>query len=290
MASLVRVDNMPNLNSACFGLNSSPTEFITGFNNNFPNLEYGLTNPGFKNTMILQSLQTIPIYNEVLGFQIFEQKKKALGGSYSTVLSHTEVPPMYNNPRMDSRRIAHESISTTQSCSLNGSRNESSHPIAKNTNVRRTSKNHMNMNAFEAKIEQNCFGEQEMNQFNSNYQPLIVSKGTNVVIPPGFIQVQTEQSCNRKTKLVTKCEHTDKKHYAKGLCSSCYHKGGRTKKSWNCEHKDRVHYAKGCCQDCYILIHSKRGKRMLRSVIEEEVNDIANIIKGNKATSEVSAF
>ena len=38
-----------------------------------------------------------------------------------------------------------------------------------------------------------------------------------------------EDSFERKTKIVTKCEHTSRKHYAKGMCSTCYHKSGRTK-------------------------------------------------------------
>lgn len=45
------------------------------------------------------------------------------------------------------------------------------------------------------------------------------------------------------------CEHTWRKHHAKGLCKRCYEKYGRTKKPWNCEHQ--VHFARGLCRKCY---------------------------------------
>lgn len=107
----------------------------------------------------------------------------------------------------------------------------------------------------------------------------MLPKGSSAAIPPGYIQIQTEKPANRKTKVVTKCEHTDRKHYAKGLCSSCYHKGGRTKKSWNCEHKDRLHYAKGCCHECYVTFHSKRGKKKLRKTINQDLSEISKAME-----------
>uniref|UniRef100_A0A7S3JAI6 Uncharacterized protein n=1 Tax=Euplotes harpa TaxID=151035 RepID=A0A7S3JAI6_9SPIT len=92
------------------------------------------------------------------------------------------------------------------------------------------------------------------------FTPIIVQSGSMAYIPPGYIRVDCQKETARPTKLVTNCEHVDRKHYAKGLCSTCYHKGGRTKLAWNCEHPDRLHYAKGCCNDCYIQFHSNRGK------------------------------
>ena len=56
-------------------------------------------------------------------------------------------------------------------------------------------------------------------------------------------------------KKVTQCEHTDRKHYAKGLCNNCYHKHGRKKAPWNCKHK--VMYASGMCHNCYINRYNK---------------------------------
>lgn len=108
------------------------------------------------------------------------------------------------------------------------------------------------------------------------YQPIIVPQGTQISIPDGYIKVDAEKCSNRKTKVVTNCEHTDRKHYAKGLCSTCYHKGGRTKLAWNCGHRDRLHYAKGCCQDCYLQFHSKRGKKMNRkkALKDKQLKDV----------------
>ena len=54
------------------------------------------------------------------------------------------------------------------------------------------------------------------------------------------------------------CGHEDKSHYAKGMCSNCYHKYGRTKKPWNCTH-DKL-YAGGMCQNCYINKYNKKRR------------------------------
>lgn len=54
------------------------------------------------------------------------------------------------------------------------------------------------------------------------------------------------------------CGHEDKQHYAKGLCSNCYHKYGRTKRPWNCPHEKL--YAGGMCQNCYINSYNKKKR------------------------------
>jgi len=287
---------LQSLNSACSVLNSSPTEFITGFGGSLPNLDFGITNPGFNKNMILNSLKEIPILQEVIDFKRMETQNIALkAGQEQMVFSNFETQCLQKN-NSGMKKNASEAVSTTQSCSLNNSSHESSHPICDSNKLGRFD----SLNANNAMNTPPAFFEQNMNfsgetgpvaQSSGSYQPLIIPEGSNVIIPQGYIQVQTEtKSCSRKTKVVTECEHKDRKHYAKGLCSSCYHKGGRTKKAWNCEHKDRIHYAKGCCQDCYISFHSKRGKKKLRKVIEEEVNDIANVIRGDAKTSMEFAF
>lgn len=55
-------------------------------------------------------------------------------------------------------------------------------------------------------------------------------------------------SLNSKKKRNT-CGHTDRKHYAKGLCSLCYHKKSRDQKPKLCPH-DKL-YARDLCQKCY---------------------------------------
>jgi hypothetical protein len=52
--------------------------------------------------------------------------------------------------------------------------------------------------------------------------------------------------------MVTKCEHTDKPFYAKGMCKNCYHMMGRKKLADKCPHTDRSNYAHGVCKNCYL--------------------------------------
>ena len=51
----------------------------------------------------------------------------------------------------------------------------------------------------------------------------------------------------RGQSVITRCPHKDAKHYAKGMCSNCYHSFGRTKMAHNCQHSNRNIYAKGLC-------------------------------------------
>lgn len=102
--------------------------------------------------------------------------------------------------------------------------------------------------------------------------PIIVPEGSSLYVPPGYIRVDAQKSSVRTTKQITNCEHVNRRHYAKGLCSTCYHKGGRTKLAWNCEHTDRLHYAKGCCCDCYVQFHSTRGKGKGKNKVSSEPN------------------
>ena len=66
-------------------------------------------------------------------------------------------------------------------------------------------------------------------------------------------------------KKITNCKHTEAKHYAKGMCNSCYHRHGRSKKANLCAHKDRLMYAKGKCHACYILTTIKNAKQNKKS-------------------------
>ena len=52
-------------------------------------------------------------------------------------------------------------------------------------------------------------------------------------------------------KQITDCPHEDRKHYAKNMCYTCYHRQGREKKAWVCEHSTHAHYALGLCHNCY---------------------------------------
>ena len=56
------------------------------------------------------------------------------------------------------------------------------------------------------------------------------------------------------------CKHPNRKHYAKGMCTRCYHNFGRSKLAWACEHKDRPLYSKGQCQTCYLYEYHQQNK------------------------------
>jgi len=59
-------------------------------------------------------------------------------------------------------------------------------------------------------------------------------------------------------KKVNNCGHTDKPHYAKGMCNNCYHRCGRDKKPWKCQHEKL--YAAGLCQNCYINDYNRKKR------------------------------
>ena len=62
----------------------------------------------------------------------------------------------------------------------------------------------------------------------------------------------------RNQKFCNACPHKNAPHYAKGMCSNCYHSRGRKKKPWNCPHSNKFHYALGLCQNCYQMRYMKK--------------------------------
>lgn len=70
---------------------------------------------------------------------------------------------------------------------------------------------------------------------------------------------------------VTKCKHTDRKHYAKNLCANCYRRFGRDIKATKCKHKDRLAYSLGMCQACYLSDYHKRraNGQLLRTIAKK---------------------
>lgn len=56
----------------------------------------------------------------------------------------------------------------------------------------------------------------------------------------------------------TRCPHIERKHYAKNMCSACYHKTARPSRAWKCPHRHLPLYAKGRCHDCYIVHYYRR--------------------------------
>ena len=76
----------------------------------------------------------------------------------------------------------------------------------------------------------------------------------------------------RVTKMCTACPHKYAMHYAKNMCSNCYHAKGRSKKPWNCPHVNKSHYALGLCQNCYQMNYIKKQSEI----------DIESLSKGSK--------
>lgn len=76
----------------------------------------------------------------------------------------------------------------------------------------------------------------------------------------------------RVTKMCTACPHKYAMHYAKNMCSNCYHAKGRSKKPWNCPHINKSHYALGLCQNCYQMNYIKKQSEI----------DIESLSKGSK--------
>ncbi|CAD8077542.1 unnamed protein product [Paramecium primaurelia] len=71
-------------------------------------------------------------------------------------------------------------------------------------------------------------------------------------------QVQVVAKSKKISKRDNNCGHPEREHYAKGMCSNCYHKYGRTKKPWICGHQKL--YAQGLCQNCYINQYNQKKR------------------------------
>jgi len=95
----------------------------------------------------------------------------------------------------------------------------------------------------------------DVHQSNSSAMRLNSNDEERGVVP----SVVTVRS-GRKPGIITKCPHTNLKHFAKGMCNHCYHRYGRKSMVTSCEHRDRRNYAKGKCQNCYINDYN-RSKR-----------------------------
>jgi hypothetical protein len=72
--------------------------------------------------------------------------------------------------------------------------------------------------------------------------------------------------------MISACPHTDRKHYAKNMCASCYRKSGRTQLTWACAHKTRLNYSLGMCQSCYLGNYNKRRNLKAKEKSVESVS------------------
>lgn len=225
---------------------------------------------------IHQILKTIPIYarREMYGRKSLESAKLSSidtqsepSGYELTPFGYSDWNQWYEQQSKLPSNYGFEkgaNLSPKSWSSLNtmiGSSSENSHPLHEENMM----KSFYITNDFKRNYAEGSHTvlNMQMNTYASQAHAIgsiLVPEGSSLYIPPGYIRVDTQKSSVRTTKQITNCEHVNRRHYAKGLCSTCYHKGGRTKLAWNCEHRDRLHYAKGCCSDCYNQFHSTRGK------------------------------
>ena len=95
--------------------------------------------------------------------------------------------------------------------------------------------------------------------FNAVQEFLCADKIDNLGFKNNFSHLLIDKRKRNQTN--TNCPHFGEKHYAKGMCTNCYHKGGRDKKPWLCDHTDKFHYARGYCQNCYSIKFFKKNRK-----------------------------
>lgn len=78
---------------------------------------------------------------------------------------------------------------------------------------------------------------------------------------PNESNTSNKAASKQKKCKITRCPHTEAKHYAKGMCNHCYHIYGRKNLATKCEHTTMMTYAKGMCHTCYFKqYNSKKAK------------------------------
>lgn len=90
----------------------------------------------------------------------------------------------------------------------------------------------------------------------------------------------------KATRVVDSCPHTSLPHYAKGMCSNCYHTRGRSKAPWRCPHTEKFHYALGLCQNCYQFKYNKKNGKDEKCSKEKGDLDENKTGKGEEDTKE----
>lgn len=58
------------------------------------------------------------------------------------------------------------------------------------------------------------------------------------------------------------------------MCNNCYHLIGRNKKAWKCSHTNKSHYALGVCQNCYQARYVNKTRKIdteNESILEKEL-------------------
>lgn len=109
---------------------------------------------------------------------------------------------------------------------------------------------------------------------NENSQ-LGMKESSDSISPNDSQDMQSEMKAGLKdfqkhqSKPITDCPHPDRKHYAKGMCSSCYRKYGRKQNATKCGHLDRLNYSMGMCQTCYMADYHQRRTKPMKKMIQK---------------------
>ena len=146
----------------------------------------------------------------------------------------------------------------------------------KNNNNKETPKK---INTIEISLISLLNAISEFNESNINSEKTEKSDEINKEDNLNIMELLTQKT-KRNIKYCNACPHHNAPHYAKGMCSNCYHSRGRQKKPWNCPHSNKFHYALGLCQNCYQMRYMKNIKDD-GSKIQEGENIAEEIDNGN---------
>ena len=120
-----------------------------------------------------------------------------------------------------------------------------------------TNKNSKKINTLEISLISLLNAISEYNESNINSEKTEKSDELNKEENFNIMELLTQKT-KRNQKYCDACPHHNAPHYAKGMCSNCYHSRGRQKKPWNCPHSNKFHYALGLCQNCYQMRYMKK--------------------------------
>ena len=122
----------------------------------------------------------------------------------------------------------------------------------------------------------------EFNESNINSEKTEKSDELNKEENINIMELLTQKT-KRIQKYCNACPHHNAPHYAKGMCSNCYHSRGRQKKPWNCPHSNKFHYALGLCQNCYQMRYMKKvnddGSKAQENSGENNLEENGDIIQ-----------
>jgi len=91
----------------------------------------------------------------------------------------------------------------------------------------------------------------------------------------------------RTRRAISKCPHTNRKHYAKNMCQNCYHRKGKTKMATACGHPEKSHYSSGMCQNCYLAkYYLKRKAKKAQKLLEatKNKNDVPVLVEAETSS------